>query len=146
MKLTDVNGQLISIVTTVVSLAISFATAFHIFNLSDTQNTAIMVVATAAVGLGVYLYGILNSWATSTYDLSRATTLLTAFVAAVVALLDAFGVFKFDAAQQTALLGVSGGIAFLGGLVFSYLHTTKQVMMVRASLQRQSNMTTPRSR
>jgi hypothetical protein len=128
---------------------VTFLTAFHVFNISDSENTALMVVATAAVGLGLYVYSLLTSWATATYDTSRATTLITAFVAAVIALLDAFGVFKFDGSQQSALLGVSGGIAFLGGLVFSYLHTSKQVLVraqaVKAALDaRQSGIGNPR--
>ena len=134
MKASDINGQLISIVTTAVAVVISFLSAFHVFSINATENNAIMVVATAAVGLGLYVYSLLQSWATATFDQARATTLVTAFVAAVVALLDAFGIFKFSADQQTALLGVSGGIAFLGGLVFSYLHTAKQVALVKLQL------------
>lgn len=149
MKLTDVNGQLLSIVTTVISFAIAVLTSFHVFTITSAENSAIMVVATAGVGLSLYVYSILNSWATATFDLSRATTLITAFVSAAVALLDAFGVFHFSAEQQAALLGVSGGLAFLGGLVFSYLHTTKQVVAVRAYLLQQSQtrgFAQPRSR
>lgn len=145
MKLTDINGQLISLVTTALSLIIAFLTAFHIFNINATESTAIMVVATAAVGLGLYVYAILHSWATASYDLSRATTLLTALVAAVIALLDAFGVFKFSPDQTSALLGVAGGIAFLGGFVFSYLHTAHQIMLVKLQLQqRQNSVGSPR--
>jgi hypothetical protein len=134
MKVTDVNGQVIAIVTTALSLIIALATAFHWANITSQENTALMVVATAAVGLGVYVWTLLHSWATASYDLSRATTLVTAFVAALIAVLDAFGVFKFDANQQTALLGVAGGIAFIGGLLYSYLHTAHQIMLLKQQI------------
>lgn len=144
MKVSDINGQLISIVTTVIAAVVSFLTAFHVFTITSAENNAVMVVATAAIGLGLYVYSLLQSWATATFDQARVTTLLTAFVAALVALLDAFGVFKFTSDQQTALLGVSGGVAFLGGLVFSYLHTAHQVALVKLQIAWQQPQTRSR--
>lgn len=137
MKLSDINGQLASLVTTVVAAIVAFLSAFHIFNLTNDESAAITAVAIAGVGLGLYAYSILHSWATSSYDLSRWTTLLTTAASAVMALLTAFGVFHFDQAQQAAVLGLASGLAFIGGVVFSYLHTAKQVKLARLKLANQ---------
>jgi hypothetical protein len=139
MKLSDINGQLVSLVTSGLALVLGLLAAFHVLSLTSQENTAIMGVAIAVVGLGIYAYGLIHSWATASYDQARVTTLITGFVAAVTALLDAFGVFKFDQTQQAAVLGVSGGIAFMGGILFSYLHTAKQVALVKLQLQRQQD-------
>jgi hypothetical protein len=147
MKLSDINGQLVSLATTGIAIIVAFLSAFHIFNLTNDESGAITTVAIAGVGVGLYVYSILHSWATATYDLSRATTLLTAVAAAIMAFLTAFGVFHFDQAQQAAVLGLASGLAFIGGLVFSYLHTAHQVAVVKLQLARQSSsFAQPRSR
>jgi hypothetical protein len=148
LKLSDINGQLISLVTSAVSLVIAFLTAFHVLHLTTAESNAILPVAIGAVGLGVYAYSLIQSWATATYDQARVTTLITAFVAALMALLSAFGVFNFTGEQQATVLGVAGGLAFMGGILFSYLHTGKQVAMYKLQLQKQGygSMAPQRSR
>lgn len=138
----QVNGQLISLVTTGISLVLAFLSAFHLLNLTSDESGAITTVAIAGVGLSLYVWGILHSWATASYDLARVTTLTTAVASALMALLTAFGVFKFDQAQQAAVLGLASGLAFIGGLVFSYLHTAKQMLDVKMRF----NATTPQRR
>lgn len=132
MKLGDFSGQLISLVTTGIAIVVAFLTAFHIVKLSTDESNAITNVAIAVIALGLYVWSLLHSWATAGYDLARVTTLLTAAAAAVMAFLTAFGVFNFDAQQQAAVLGLASGLAFIGGLVYSYLHTAKQVAIRRA--------------
>lgn len=143
MKLSDINGQLVSLVTTGIAIVVAFLTAFHIVKISDQESEAITTVAIAGIGLGLYVYSILHSWATASYDLSRVTALVTAIASAAMALLTAFGVFNFDQAQQAAILGVASGLAFIGGLVFSYLHTAHQVAIVKAQIAMQQNKSAP---
>src|SRR5258708_28891329 len=111
MKVSDINGQLISLVTAAISLVIAFLTAFHLLHLNAAESNAILPVAIAAIGIGVYAYGLIHSWATASYDQARVTTLVTAFVATLMALLSAFGVFNFDAQQHAAVLGVAVALA-----------------------------------
>lgn len=147
MKISDINGQLISLVTSAISLVIAVLTALHLLHLSAAESNTILPVAIAAIGIGVYSYGLIHSWATASYDQARVTTLLTAFVAALMALLSAFGVFNFDAQQQAAVLGVAGGLAFIGGILFSYLHTAHQVALVRQAIAyQQARQPTARTR
>lgn len=144
MKLADINGQLISIVTAAVSLIVATLTAFHVIHWTTAESNTILPVAIAFIGLGIYAYGLIHSWATATYDSARVTTLLTSAASAVMALLTAFGVFQFDTQQQAAVLGVTGGMAFLGGILFSYLHAAHQVALVRLQLQKQMPQTRSR--
>lgn len=137
MKISDINGQLISLVTTGIAIVVAVLTSFHIVTLTTDESNSITPLAIAAVGIGAYAYSLIHSWATSSYDLSRVTTLITAIASALMAFLTAFGVFKFDASQQAAVLGLASGLAFIGGLIFSYLHTAHQVALVKAQLQRQ---------
>lgn len=144
MKLSDINGQLISLVTTGIAIVVAVLTSFHIVTLTNDESNAITPLAIAAVGVGVYAYSLIHSWATSSYDLSRVTTLITAVASALMAFLTAFGVFKFDPSQQAAVLGLASGLAFAGGLIFSYLHTAHQVALLRAQIARQQPQTRSR--
>lgn len=146
MKLSDVNGQLVSLVTAGISVVIAFLTAFHLLHLTTAESNAILPVAIAAIGLGVYAYGLIQSWATATYDQARVTTLVTGLVAALMALLTSFGLFNFTGEQQAAVLGVAGGLAFLGGILFSYLHTAHQVALVKLEIAAQQRLSQARSR
>jgi hypothetical protein len=137
MKVSDINGQIISLVTTGIAIVVAFLTAFHIVKLTSDESGAITTVAIAGIALGLYVYSIMHSWATASYDLSRVTTLLTAAASAVMAFLTAFGVFNFNQEQQAAVLGLASALAFIGGLVFSYLHTAHQIMVVRLQTARQ---------
>jgi hypothetical protein len=147
MKISDINGQLVSLVTAAISAVVAFLTAFHVLHLTTTESNALLPVAICAIGLGVYAYGLIHSWATASYNQAQVTTLLTAFVAALMALLSAFGVFNFTTEQQAAVLGVGGGLAFLGGVLFSYLHTAHQVALVKLQIaKQQASFAQPRSR
>lgn len=137
MKITDVTGQLISLVTTGVAIVIAVLSAFHIVHWTTDESNTITPLAIAAVGVGLYVYSIIHSWATASYDLARVTTLLTALASTVMALLTAFGLFNFDPQQQAAVLGLASGLAFVGGLVFSYLHTAHQLMLNRQAIEQQ---------
>lgn len=137
MKVSDVNGQVIALVTTGIAIVIAFLTAFHIVKLSADESNAITPLAIAAIAVGLYVYSLLHSWATASYDLSRVTTLLTAVASALMAFLTAFGLFNFDPTQQAAVLGLASSLAFVGGLLFSYLHTAHQLMVLRSQIQQQ---------
>lgn len=134
VKISDINGQLISLLTTGIAIVIAVLTSFHIVSLTTDESNAVTPLAIAGVGVGLYCYSLIHSWATASYDLARVTTLLTAAASAAMALLTAFGVFKFDASQQASILGLASGLAFVGGIVFSYLHTGHQLMLLRAQI------------
>lgn len=145
MKVSDINGQLISLVTAAISAVVAFLTAFHVLHLTTAESNALLPVAITAIGLGVYAYGLIHSWATASYNLAQATTLITAVLAAAMALLSAFGLFNFDTQQQAAVLGVGGGLAFLGGVLYSYLHAAHQVALVKLQIaNQQASFTQPR--
>jgi hypothetical protein len=135
MKISDINGQLVSLATTGVAILVAVLTAFHIVHWTADETNTITPLAIAGIGVGLYVYSIIHSWATSSYDLSRVTTLITAAASALMAFLTAFGVFNFDQSQQAAVLGLASGLAFVGGLVFSYLHTAHQVALVKAAIR-----------
>jgi hypothetical protein len=137
MKVSDINGQLVSLVTAAISAVVAFLTAFHVLHLTAAESNALLPVAIGAIGIGVYAYGLIHSWATASYSQAQVTTLLTAFVAALMALASAFGLFNFDAEQQAAVLGVTGGMAFIGGILFSYLHAAHQVALVKLQISKQ---------
>ena len=126
------SGQFAAVITTFVSLSLAVASAFHILHLTQAESNAVMVVATAGVGVGLYVYALLHSWQTESYDTARATTLVTAFASSIIALLDTFGTFHFDQQQQAAVLGVASGLAMIGGFVYAYLHTSHQIKIDRA--------------
>lgn len=137
MKISDINGQLISLATAAISLIVALLTAFKILHLTTAESNAILPVAIAAIGIGIYVYGLIHSWATATYDQAQVTTLLTTLVSALMAFATAFGIFNFNNQQQAAVFGVAGGLAFGGGMLFSYLHAARQVALVKLQIARQ---------
>lgn len=131
------TGALASAISGLVSSVIAILAIFHVIAWTQPQNTAVVVAAVTLAGLLFYVAGLLHWYGTASFDVAQLTTLLTAAVSAVFALLTAFNLPDFSPQEQASLLSSLGTLVAMGVAFWSYLKT-HQAKAIRAAAAKQA--------